>query len=299
MSENGHDPTADGADPLPPPQAHGAELERSSGVVEALPGLARVAAGAWIRTAAWSVGKSLELGARVARAATSPDEAVKFAGDFASGMRDYARELLGISDLDERVRELAGPSRPGVRARPAVRNGTRQADSQTDISLRAQGAELLRQSADVTLEDGAHPAYARILSELAPDEGRVLRLLATEGPQPSVDVRSSNLIGVGSQLVAQGLNMIGAQAGCRYVDRVPAYLNNLFRLGLIWFSHDPVDDPMRYQVIEAQPDAMQAIKSAGRAKTVHRSVHLTPFGKDFCDLCLPLDTAEIELLTEG
>jgi hypothetical protein len=282
MSENGNHPS-------------GTELEPSSGVVEALPGLARVAAGAWIRTAAWGVGKSLELGARVARAATSPDQAVKLAGDFASGMRDYARELLGISDLDDRVRELAGPSRPGVRARPPVRNGT----PQTDISLREQGAELLRQSADVTVEDGAHPAYARILSELAPDEGRILRLLATEGPQPSVDVRSSNLIGVGSQLVAQGLNMIGAQAGARHVDRVPAYLNNLFRLGLIWFSHDPVDDPMRYQVIEAQPDAMEAIKSAGRAKTVHRSVHLTPFGKDFCDVCLPLDTTEIELLTEG
>jgi len=296
MSENGHDPTAAGADPPPPPQAHGAELERSSGVVEALPGLARVAAGAWIRTAAWGVGKSLELGAR---AATSPDQAVKFAGDFASGMRDYAREHSGSPTSTSGLRELAGPSRPGVRARPAVRNGTRQADSQTDISLRAQCAELLRQSADVTVEDGAHPAYARILAELAPDEGRVLRLLATEGPQPSVDVRSSNLIGVGSQLVAQGLNMIGAQAGCRFVDRVPAYLNNLFRLGLIWFSHDPVDDPMRYQVIEAQPNAMQAIKSAGRAKTVHRSVHLTPFGKDFCDVCLPLDTAEIELLTEG
>ncbi len=286
MSENGNHPT-------------GTELEPSSGVVEALPGLARVAAGAWIRTAAWGVGKSLELGARVARAATSPDQAAQLAGEFASGMRDYARELLGISDLDDRVRELAGPSRPGLRARPAVRDGTSQADSRTDISLREQGAELLRQSADVTVEDGAHPAYARILSELAPDEGRILRLLATEGPQPSVDVRSSNLIGIGSQLVAQGLNMIGAQAGCRYVDRVPAYLNNLFRLGLIWFSHDPVDDPMRYQVIEAQPDAMDAIKSAGRARTVHRSVHLTPFGKDFCDVCLPLDTAEIELLTEG
>jgi len=286
MSENGDDPI-------------GTELEPSRGAVETLPGLARIAAGAWIRTAAWGVGKSLELSARVARAAVSPDQAVRLAGDFASGMRDYARELLGISDLDEQVRQLAGRSRPGVRARPAVRNGTGPADGRTDISLREQGAELLRQSADVTVEEGAHPAYARILSELAPDEGRVLRLLATEGPQPSVDVRSSNLIGVGTQLVAQGLNMIGAQAGCRYIDRVPAYLNNLLRLGLIWFSHDPVDDPMRYQVIEAQPDAMQAIKSAGRAKTAHRSVHLTPFGKDFCDVCLPLDTAEIESLTEG
>ena len=58
--------------------------------------------------------------------------------------------------------------------------------------------------------DDAHPAYARILAELAPDEARILRLLATEGSQPAVDVRAASLIGVGSQLVGAGLTMIGA-----------------------------------------------------------------------------------------
>jgi hypothetical protein len=175
--------------------------------------------------------------------------------------------------------------------------GSRNSDSRPrSLSLREQGAELLRQSADVDTEDGAHPAYAHILSELAPDEGRILRLLATEGPQPSVDVRSANLIGVGSQLVASGLNMIGAEAGVRHVGRVPAYLNNLFRLGLIWFAHEPIDDQMRYQVLEAQPEAMDAIRGAGRAKTVQRSIQLTPFGKDFCDVVLPTGTTELDAL---
>ena len=51
--------------------------------------------------------------------------------------------------------------------------------------------------------------------------------------------------------------MIGAQAGVRHVERVPAYLNNLFRLGLIWFSREPVADRLRYQVLEAQPDVVR------------------------------------------
>jgi hypothetical protein len=38
-----------------------------------------------------------------------------------------------------------------------------------------------------------------------------------------------------------------------YLDRVPAYLNNLYRLGLIWFSREPLEDPLDYQVLEAQP----------------------------------------------
>ena len=117
-----------------------------------------------------------------------------------------------------------------------------------------------------------------------------------EGPQPTIDVRAANLIGVGSQLVAQGLNLIGAEAGCRYPDRVPLYLNNLERLGLVWFPQEPIDNAMRYQVLEAQPDAMKAIKQAGRARTVHRSVRLTAFGQDFCQVCLPFDDVEIQAL---
>ena len=154
-------------------------------------------------------------------------------------------------------------------------------------ALREQGAELLRQSADGYTDQSAHPAYARILEELAPDEARILRMLADRGPQPAVDVRSVQLLGLGSQSVAEGLNMIGPQAGCRHPERVPSYLNNLYRLGLIWFSKEPVDDAIAYQVLEAQPMVLDAIKGAPRAKTVQRSILLTPFGTDFCDVCLP------------
>jgi hypothetical protein len=31
------------------------------------------------------------------------------------------------------------------------------------------------------------------------------------------------------------------------------------------------------------------MKQAKRARTVRRSIHLTPFGHDFCERCLPLD----------
>jgi hypothetical protein len=166
----------------------------------------------------------------------------------------------------------------------------------TVSALRARGAELLRRSADVTYEQDTHPAYERILDELTPDEARILRLLMLEGPQPAVDVRGGKVPIVGSQLpapafsmlVAPGLSMIGAHAGCRHPERVPAYLNNLGRLGLVWFSREQLDDPLRYQVLEAQPDVIEALREAGRGRTVRRSVQLTPFGDDFCRICFPL-----------
>ena len=224
-------------------------------VTELAASLARLAAGAWWRTAAWTAGTSY----------------------------GYARRALGVEDDESPPppsRRQSEPHEPAEEPPPPEHQ-----------SLRSRGAELLRQSADVDYEEDAHPAYERILQELAPDDARILRFLAAEGPQPAVDVRAHKALNVGSDLVAPGLSMIGAQAGARYLDRVPAYLNNLYRLGLIWFSREPLEDPLRYQVLEAQPDVIEAMRDAGRGKTVRRSIHLTPFGEDFCRVCLPASTS--------
>jgi Abortive infection alpha len=221
--------------------------------VDDVSGLARLGARAWLQTAAWSIGVSI-------RAARSAVDLLTAPG------RNNHVITLPEGDIEEL---------PDAPPEP--------------LSLRERGAELLRQSADVEVHDGAHPAYARILEELHPDEARILRLLALEGPQPAVDVRSLQLIGLGSKVVAEGLNMIGAQAGCRHPDRVHAYLDNLSRLGLIWFSKQALDDAGAYQVLEAQPEVLDVVRGASRAKTVQRSIRLTPFGRDFSEVCLPLE----------
>jgi hypothetical protein len=258
--------------------------------VQDAPALARVAAGVWWRTAKWGMGATMRTGTRLAKAAADPVLAVEVINELGSDLRTYARDLLGITELDAQVRQLMPPEN-GSRS---SRNGA----GPEDAGLRAKGALLLRAAAEVDPVEHAHPAYARILTELAPDEARILRLMAADGAQPAVDVRATNLVGVGTDLIAGGLNTIGAQAGCRHRERVPAYLNNLERLGLIWFSREPIEDPIAYQVLEAQPDVMEAIKRASRAKTIQRSINLTPFGEDFCEVCLPLDTAEMETLSQ-
>jgi hypothetical protein len=260
--------------------------------VELIPGLARFSAKTWLRAGAWALGTGVGVAARLARAAVDRDAAVELVIEVRDDLRGYAREFLGIADLDEQVKLAMPPS--ATLSRRGRRNGAGDSES-----LRRLGAELLRQAADVDDDSAVHPAYARILTELAPDEARILRVLAADGPQPLVDVRATNLIGVGSQLISPGLNMIGPQAGVRFRDRVPAYLNNLHRLGLIWLSDEALKDPIAYQVLEAQPDVLQAIKETSRAKTVHRSIRLSPFGQDFCDVCLPLEHRELEELTAG
>jgi hypothetical protein len=264
----------------PPDTRDTPELEGPQGL-DAVPGMARVALTAWWHTAGWALRTSAKMPRLLAEVAVSPEKAL-----------GIARELIdSLPDINPV---------PPPPSSSSESNG-REPESAEALArtLRDDGEHLLRQSRDVRLEVPSHPAYERILSELAPDEARVLRLLLLGGPQPSVDVRTGGPLGmVRSHLIAPGLSMIGARAGCRYVDRVPSYLNNLFRLGMVWFSRETIRDPARYQVLEAQPDVLEAIHSVRYAKVVRRSIHLTPFGEDFCRVCLAPEDRPLDDLPE-
>lgn len=268
---------------MSPPQGEPVRRDEVA-LVAALPGLTRIAAGASVRVAELTLRAYISAGARLMRAAGVDQVFERTANDLLA----YARELLGVT--------------PGRDLVPAARYDEPIVDADvvemeerpTQAELRMRGADLLRRSADVDLlEDEAHPAYVRILDELAPDEARILRLLALEGPQPAVDVRSGGPIGrLKDELIAPGLNMIAMEGGLRRADDVPRHLHNLYRLGLIWFSREQLSDQSRYQVLEAQPEVAAAMRREGRGRTVRRSIHLTPFGDDFCRTCLPLGKAE-------
>jgi hypothetical protein len=236
-------------------------------------------------------------GSRFLRGATSGAPPGEVLQQTADELIAYVRDVLGVTDNHGHPHSPPPPPASTDEYAPDAEGAERE-ERPTQALLRERGAELLRRSADVDLDDEeAHPAYARILGELAPDEARILRLLVIEGPQPSVDVRTAGPIGLlRDDLVAPGLNMIGMEAGVRHVDRVKRYLNNLYRLGLIWFSREELGNQSRYQVLEAQPEVSEAMAESRRSRTVRRSINLTPFGADFCSTCLPLDSVEIDAL---
>jgi hypothetical protein len=236
--------------------------------------VARIGAAALQRSTGYSVRSGVRTGPRLVRAAATSESMV-----------DMVEEVRSIT-LDELDR--LGVDTP-------VENDEREVDREASTlpadrdRLRRRGARLMEASADVDYVEDLHPAYASILDQVAPDEVRILRLLATEGRQPSLDVRDVGWVPISSELVAAGLSMIGNEAGCQHLDRVHAYMNNLKRLGLVWFSDEPVEDLNEYQILQAQPDVEEAIEAAKRAKLVRRSIHLTPFGVDFCREVLPIE----------
>jgi hypothetical protein len=281
-----------------------------------IPGVVRLAATTWWHTTEWTVTTSVKAARGIVEVALHPESAGRLVRDLlgdpepedriegappaSEGARKVAEavpggeaalravESVSVSGGDV-VRRVAEVMTLPMAVREPRDNGDR-ARNGAPGSLRSRGEELLHRSRDVRYEEDAHPAYERLLDSLAPDEARVLRLMLLDGPQPAVDIRTGGPLGlISSRLIAPGLSMIGARAGLRYVERVPAYLNNLNRLGLIWFSRETLRDPLRYQVLEAQPDVLEAVHSVRQAKIVRRSIHLTPFGDGFCRASLVPD----------
>ena len=60
---------------------------------------------------------------------------------------------------------------------------------------------------------------------------------------------------------------------------------------------EQLDDPQEYQIVEAQPDVLEAMHSVRFPKVVRRSIHLTPLGVNFCRICL-IDPEEAPKLPE-
>lgn len=159
-----------------------------------------------------------------------------------------------------------------------------------DADLRHYGDELIAKSQKPTnKQPHRHPAFEDILHELDPDEVRILRFLAVAGVQPSIDIRTKTMFQVGSERLVSGVNMIAEMAGCRWPEADQRYLANLNRLGLVRFSAEPVADYRRYALLEVQPRALEVTEVIPKTISVYRSIYLSEFGEQFCEVCIDTD----------
>jgi hypothetical protein len=238
--------------------------------------IARVATAMTQRATGYSMESGIRTGTRMTYAAATAESPA----DLLTETRAIALDELQRTGIDigaEQSDWLEAHEEEMVDRRPV-----------TAEVLRERGEKLLSKSAEVGRDEGIHPAFPSILDELAADEARILRLLATEGTQAAMDVRDRGYVPFKSSLVAEDLTRVGADAGCRHPERTPIYLQNLERLGLTTFSDDPIDDLKRYQVLEAQPHIEAARDAAKRPKTVYGSLYLSELGVEFCETCLPV-----------
>ncbi|WP_378734016.1 Abi-alpha family protein [Nocardia brasiliensis] len=233
--------------------------------VRAATGVARVAWTAMTGVTAWGVGTAVGVTSTVVQRSIQGVPPREVLAEAESEVRDRVRRALGFPEA---------PNEPAAHAVP---------------TLREQGAALLRLSASTHGEDEHHPAFAGMLAELTPDEARILRFLHLDGAQPSIDIRTGRPRALGAERVGSMLTLVGEHAGLRFPNRIQQYLTNLRRLGLVEHLREPVGNPHRYQLLEAQGPVRELLKRSGfGTKVIYRSVALTGFGGDFVRTCLPV-----------
>lgn len=242
--------------------------------------------------------QTVEVGLDVLAAARAGRPASELATRVVDGWVDGARNVLGIDrdlrEIGEQVGRIARPAGalvpPAVQsavaglAGPAITGGSVQ-----DVrrELRRQGMELLRRSA--ALDDPEeHPAFRTILNELAPDEARIVRHLALDGPKPTVDAVAYSPLTRRTRELLRHFSLIGREAGCMRPALTGVYLDNLIRLGLVHPRSYRVAGQQDYDLLHAQPELKQVRRPAGRLTRIrlrHYGVELSEFGRQLYEQC--------------
>jgi Abortive infection alpha len=252
-------------------------------LIEFGPALARLGLFASLRAAGWATASTAAAWKRIACAVRDRESPVDLAVAVREEAVAAARDALGVNDIEETLGRMT--SEPPE---------TFDDDEPQRADLRERARELLVRSASLGPEDDRHPAFGLVLEQLAPDELRILRVLAASPGQAALDVEARGPLGMGSRDVARRLSLLGDRAGCRHPERVQLYLDNLLRLGLVQMGDEPFEDEELYEVLEAQPEVNEAKEKASsgatRAKSRRHRIELSSFGRAFCETCLP--TAE-------
>jgi len=159
---------------------------------------------------------------------------------------------------------------------------------------------LLASSMDAKTVSNAHPSFAEIIKQLAPDEAKLMKYFASQGNLPLISVRlETGTAKGGGHDIINNFSLFGKPANCENHSLVPSYLDNLGRLGLIkipdnyWYTDDSIYDDLRNQ-----PEITDFIKSIElqsklyphmstfSTKITKKQVQITELGRLFIAGCI-------------
>lgn len=165
-------------------------------------------------------------------------------------------------------------------------------DAGTDPEpLRSAMSELLHRSSGSDTRQGKEYLFGTIISQLVPDEARILAALSSGRRFAVVDVLTKQVGRSHSRTVLANASTVGAAARVSLPDNVPTYLSRLHSFGLIEFS--PSVDGLDGQFAALNDDpAVRAARSEadgkfGSAKVARKSVLLSSLGREFWSAAAP------------
>jgi hypothetical protein len=267
------------ADPTRPrPQPHRPEPGRSGQLV-ATAGTAIVTAarvGRLLGRTGWRIAKQLPAVGVLEHVLEHQAQRVRHAA---------GQELLRLLEIPTHLFGAANPEEQRVMML------VRGADADP-APLRTAMGELLERSSEATAKNSRDYLYGTIVSQLVPDEARILAALANGGRYAAVDVVAKPIGRSATRQVLVNASTVGAAAGLPTPQNTATYLTRLHGLGLVEFGKPDDGLAKQYALLagdDAVRDARKRIESdrLGTAKLVRKTVRLSRFGRDFWAACAP------------
>jgi hypothetical protein len=147
--------------------------------------------------------------------------------------------------------------------------------------LRSAMSELLERSVEATRTDSRDYLYGTIISQLVPDEARILSALSDGAHFAAIDVVQKLRRGTTRTLVAHA-SAVGRQAGLVSPDNTPTYLTRLLGFGLVEFGPEEPELSVQYDILATDPTVQDARKRArSNVRLVRSTLMLSDFGAQF------------------
>jgi len=158
--------------------------------------------------------------------------------------------------------------------------------SNTAISPREAFAALLEMSERQTPAAARQRSVMRTLSQLLPDEARVLLALSDGGQRAVLQVHD------GDDHLVQNRSSVGRAAKVHANDLTSTYVTHLLELGLAELVPYEGRSFYEWEMLETETEVRDVLgrydhRKLKKPKVTRQILRLSPAGGAFCDLCIP------------
>lgn len=191
-------------------------------------------------------------------------------------------ETRVLGELKARMEGIE-PAAPG-------RTGEGAPDATGPHSLTEHMAMLMERAAEQTREQALEDLFRQIITELVPDEARILGALSDGTDYPMLHVGIGPRVGPTTRRIAENISNIGKPAGVKLLEQVPAYIAHLRALNLVESAPEDKDFEIKYQILESDLTVKQALEQAqpgavSSVRYLRRRLRLSAFGRQFWQAC--------------
>jgi len=153
-------------------------------------------------------------------------------------------------------------------------------------------ANLIASSMDSATTQEAHPSFVEIIKQLSSDEAKLLTAFISTDQEPAVTIRNNRKDNSGGRDQFRNFTVLGERTGVSDHNRIPNYLDNLSRLGLIHIpeSYALIGDNI-YKHLDEHPFVKAITESIDKtddrkSDIVHKTIIVTGLGRQFINACV-------------